>query len=278
MLASARFPTDPGDRRRYATADLSGDLYLIRGLRSRPRHSLSARRVASSRRQLLLSTNGIMAAGSVHPPTGKPAPGIANITVVAAVLLVSSLHISSHVCHCCRLDRGSSRHLPVRRIHSLRRRMAHPARPGHVSRFFRAVRTGRLLAAVAVLSLDGRHVLFDGDGGRCCQCDSCNLRDLDPAPIGTCTGASIDGLGRRIPDRIVVWGSVWNPLVRADGLLFQSDRVRVGAGNRVQRRAGSALPSDRRRMFLGSFRSQQAKRGRRPRAGTSGHRGSDGRA
>ena len=47
MLASARSQPIPADHRRYATADLSGDLYLIRGLRPRPRHSLSARRVAS---------------------------------------------------------------------------------------------------------------------------------------------------------------------------------------------------------------------------------------
>ena len=136
---------------------------------------------------IALSTNGIMAAGSVHPPTGKPAPGIANITVVAAVLLVGSLHISSHVCHCCRLDRGSSRHLPVRQIHSLRRRMAHPARPGHVSRFFRAVRTGRLLAAVAVLSFDGRHVLSMVMAGAVVNaiavtCVIWILRRLAPAP------------------------------------------------------------------------------------------------
>src|SRR3954451_15574418 len=91
-------------RRRDATADLSGDLYFPfgfvpdQGIHDRP---------AGSRHHAdkpLLSIDGIMAAGSVHPPTRKPAPGIANITVVAAALLVSSLPISSHVCHCCRVD------------------------------------------------------------------------------------------------------------------------------------------------------------------------------
>ena len=198
------------------TAELFRDLLLDSGPRSRPGHSLSARR----------SRHHAATAASVHQWSSKRVESTASwkpLKAPPSPLWLHSgqrLHINGlPLLSCGSWDIAAS----TCTTNPQSSTDAHPARPGHVSRFFRAMRTGRFLA-VAVLSR-WASLSFDGDGGWCCQCDSCSLRDLDPAPIGTCA-ASIDGLGWRIRPRCGFGlrpescGSNRRPS-------FQSDRLRL---------------------------------------------------